>query len=150
MLSMSAVCVSLALPGRYKNSAVARARATFLIWGPAGGCPVVIGPQRRVQQVPISHGPPNALRRPVREADGIGGKITKIIAPALPPSGLRRAAQRQQLCVAERACARTQHQMSALAMFLYWCAQSPTPPGSALILLALRTCQTSRPLQSCE
>ena len=41
MLSMLVVCVSLALPGRYENSAVARARATFLIWGPAGGCTVV-------------------------------------------------------------------------------------------------------------
>ena len=41
MLSMLAVRVSLALPGRYENSAVARARATFLIWGPAGGYPVV-------------------------------------------------------------------------------------------------------------
>ena len=41
MLTSLDVCVSLALPGRYKNSAVARARATFLFWGPAGGCPVV-------------------------------------------------------------------------------------------------------------
>ena len=41
MLTSLDVSVSLALPGRYENHAVARTRATYLLWGPFGGYPVV-------------------------------------------------------------------------------------------------------------